>query len=337
MAMAAALTGLAALTTLAAGATTTATTTAIAATVSVGGVTLAMALDVGSAGSLRTAGRTALGRATAGAVAAATTTTTTLAAVGRAFATLSGRDAGERRGGRTGGTGFRRGAEETFDPAEQTGGFFGVGMTGGSGGLAGGSRGPGLRLRTALLARLAGTAVALLRTVATTTITIAAAARLAIATATGIGTRGVAAGIGSAVQHGDLAATLGAEHGTLGPEGRLGAGSRRSRSRRSGGRLALVGEGRRFPALGGTLGFFGRQDVELGLRGGSDGFDDRRDGRDGSGGRSLHGFAGNNRSDRGRSRGHGGRSGGSNVRRSERVLVFRLRGHDLNRGGDVVA
>jgi hypothetical protein len=328
MAMATALTGL---TALAAGATTTAATTTTAA-VAVGRMSLTMALTVVRR-ALRTAGlRTAgLRGATAGAVASAATATTTIAAFGP-FAALRGR-AGKGRG-RCSAT-LGSGAEETFDPAEKAGGFLRVGAAGSGGRLRGGFRGAGLRLRTTLITGLAGAAVARLRAVATAAI---AAAGLTVAATAGVATGGVAAGIGRAFQHGDIAATLRTKHRTLRAQGGLGAGSRGSRSRLGGGGgFGLVREGGRFPALGGTLRLLGRKDVELGLGRGSDGGDDRRDRRDGSGGRSLHGFAGNNRSDLGGSRGHGGRSGGGNVRRSERVGVFCRCGHDLNRGRNIGA
>jgi hypothetical protein len=330
----------------AAGATTTAATTAtaaalalramFAATVAVGGMTLTMAL--GGIGALRTTLGTALGAGTAGATATTATTTTAVASI--AFATGGGLRAGETAGS-TGGGGFAglgsHRAEETFDPTEDAGGLF-PGLVRGNRSAGGiGVRDRSFGLRTAIIAGLAGAAVALLRTVAAAT---TAAATTAIATAgaltTEVATRGVATGVGSAFQHGNIAATLGAEHRTFGTQRRLGAG-RGGRGCGSGGFIALVGEGGRFPALGRMLHLGRREDVELGLGGGSSGLNNSRDGRDWSGGRGLRGFGSNNRNNRGRRLDHGGGSGGGFVRRSERVLVFRLRRQNLHGGGFVGA
>ena len=371
----------------AAGATATAATTAsaaalaltlgtmFAATVAVRRMTLAVALAVVDAGGaarrgqaagltaetgLATTTETAL--AAAGATATTATTTTALTAFATAICGLAGvRLAGEGRllvlrafrGGR---------AEETFDPAEEAGGFL-VGLTiaATAGGLlgagsvvrTGGNRTAGRSLRVeaggpvlAFAAGLLGTAVALLRTVAATLATTTAATTLAAASAltttATFDAGSVATGVGSGFQHGNVAATHGAEHRTFALKGRsggVGCRSRRGSLGLGGGGLlvvALVRESRRFPALGRMLHLGGREDVELGLGGGSSGFDDDRGGRDRSGGGSLREFS-NNRSNRGRSgRSRSGR-GRSNVRRSERVLIFRLRLQDLNGGGLVSA
>ena len=151
--------------------------------------------------------------------------------------------------------------------------------------------------------------------------------------------RGVATGVGSGVQHRNFAPALGAEHRALAAEGRLGTGGCRSLGGFGDGNVAFIREGRRFPALGRVFHFRGRKDVELGLGGGSSGFDDGRDGRGRSGGsRCLRGL-GNNVSNRGRgdgSRGDHG-NGRSFVHRGERVLVFRLRLKHLHGGGFVGA
>ena len=330
MTMAAALVSTLTTLTAAAGATAAATTTAtaalavgtmFAATVSVGGMTLAMAL--GGVDAMRTVG-TALAALTAAGTTATAATTATTGAVG-ALAALGGRlDAGGAGGGRFA-FGGRHGAEKTFHPTEEAGllgGLTGVDRCAGCGRRVGGA-GRAIAIPRLLL----GTVVArlLLRTVvalATTTATTLAATLSAAAVVTG----GTATGIGCALQHGNVAATHGTEHRTLFAEGRRGTG--RCRCLRSlgggSGSVALVREGGRFPALGRVFHFRRRKDVELGLGGGSGGFDDGRDGRDRSGGGSLRGLSNN--------RGCGGRG-----RSSERVLVFGLRLENLNGGGLVGA
>ncbi len=166
-------------------------------------------------------------------------------------------------------------------------------------------------------AGLLGATVALLLAVATTVAT----GRALTAVFGRSGDAGaLAARVGSGVEHGNLAAAHGTEHRTLACEG--GSEGHGCGRRGGGGFIALVGEGGRFPALGGTLFFGGREDVELGLGGGSGG-------RNKSGGRGLRGSAGNNRSRDDGSRG--------DVRRSERVLVFSLRLKNLDGGGLVGA
>lgn len=323
----------AALATAAAGATATATTTTtaaaltlramFAATVSVGRMALAMALTVVDARGAATGLRlTALGALAAGATATTATTATTIA-VGSTFtAALSGAaglgtvGAGEGRR-----AGFRSGgAEKTLHPAENTSGFLDrlTGVTGGSRSAVrmrnrtrGRSRGVvGGAILLTIAGLLLGTTVAFLGTIAaaatTTTLTIAAA----VVVTTG----SVASSVGSRLKHRNLATADRAEHATVGLKRRTDCGSRGfggSLRGLSGRLVTLVRESRCFPALGRVLHLGRREDVELGLGGGSSGLNNSRDGRGRSGGRGLRGFGNNgcdrSCSDRSRS-GHG--SGG---------------------------
>jgi hypothetical protein len=163
------------------------------------------------------------------------------------------------------------------------------------------------------------------------------AATLAISRIVEIFTRQrLATGIGRTLKHGHFAATHRTEHRAFRLKRRLGALNGGLGSRTGGGRsgFALVREsGRGLPALGGTLHFGGREDIELGLDGGN--------GSNNSGGRGLRGFGNNHW----RNRNRGGRGRGddrsstdrSHVGRSERVLVFRLRFKHLHGGGLVGA
>jgi hypothetical protein len=256
--------------------------------------------------------------------AAAATATAALTAF--TFATLGGLGgiAGEGRF-----AGFGAASKQSFDPAEESGRLLGGRLT------AGGNRGVGCR--TLLIARLLlllRPSVALLR--ALTAAAIATGRTLAAVFGWLRDAAALAAGIGGGVEHRHIAAAHGLEH-------RAFPGERRCRAGRGSGRgsgVAFVRESGRFPALGRALHFSGRKDVELGLDGGSGGFDRGRDRRDRSGGRSLREGSNNrgNRSHGGGSRGDfRSGSGRSFVRRDERVLVFRLRLHDLNGGGLVGA
>lgn len=185
-----------------------------------------------------------------------------------------------------------------------------------------------------MITRLLGTVVAarLLRAIASTSTGLAL-------TASAVTPRGVATGIRRTFEHRHFAAPLRTKRRAFDAQRRHGAGSRRSLGSFGSGSVALIREGRGFPALGRVFHFRGRKDVELGLHGGSGGFDDRHDGRDWSGGRSLREFSSNNRDDyrRGNRSWKGYRSGRGFVGRTERILVFGLRLDDLNGGGFVGA
>ncbi len=180
---------------------------------------------------------------------------------------------------------------------------------------------------------------------------LARTARITLITAAATGGVLRAAGVGSRVQHGDVAAAHGTEDVATGE--RIGSGRDRggrgrsrlfaARGRSGGGAFGFVWEGGRFPALGRVLELGGREDVEFGLflgLGERGRFDGGRDGRDLRGSGGFHGLG----NERNRSRGndHGGRGGccdggrfcnRSFVRRGERVLVFARRSHDLDGGG----
>lgn len=174
-------------------------------------------------------------------------------------------------------------------------------------------------------------------TATTLATTALAAATLAIARIMEIFARQrFAASIGRTLKHGHFATTHRTEHRAFRFERRLAARGGGLGGRSGGGTsgFTLVREsGRGLPALGRALHVGRREDIELSLGGGSR--------RNNSGGRGLRGFAGNHWSNGGRGgRGRGddrSRTGRSDVRRSERVLVFRFRLKHLHSGGLVGA